>query len=138
MLIAYLLAQLFSPPPYLLNTAQLGYVTAGAIVGGVLGSLACGLVSDPIVKLLSKRNSGIYEPEFRLIISAFVLITAVPGLFLFGFGGSEKYSPVAMSALYGLVRIKLLIRLAKISHLQSGSDICWHYLSAKLCERLSH
>lgn len=72
----------------------------------MLGSIACGLVSDPIVKFLSKRNNGVYEPEFRLVISAFVLITAVPGLFLFGLEASEKKPPVVMSTLYGLVSFR--------------------------------
>lgn len=101
--ISFCIAQLFSPPPYLLNTAQIGYVTGGPIVGGLLGCLACGWISDPTIKFMSKRNNGIYEPEFRLILSSLILVTGVPGTFLFGVMAAELKSPVIMSVLWGMV-----------------------------------
>jgi hypothetical protein len=34
---SFVIAQIFSAPPYLLNTQQLGYLSAGPVVGGTLG-----------------------------------------------------------------------------------------------------
>lgn len=105
--IAFITAQLFSPPPFLLNTEQLGFITAGPTVGGIIGCLLCGALSDPIVKFLSKRNNGIYEPEFRLVISAFVLVLSVPGLFLFGAMASEMKPPVVLAVLWGWIFVSI-------------------------------
>jgi len=64
--ISLVVAQVFSAPPFLLNTAQLGYISAGPTVGGFLGCILCGALSDPVARWLTRRNNGIYEPEFRL------------------------------------------------------------------------
>jgi hypothetical protein len=38
-------------------------------IGGVLASMAFGLMGDPIAVQASKRKKGIYQPELRLIPS---------------------------------------------------------------------
>jgi hypothetical protein len=82
--ISFVIAQVFSAPPYLLNTAELGYMCAGQVVGGTLGCLLCGWISDPIVRYISRRNNGTYEPEFRLMLMVPATVTSVLGYFLFG------------------------------------------------------
>ena len=57
--IAITQAGLFSAPPYLLNAAQLGYLSVGPLVGGLIGSMVIGLLSDPIAKWAPKRNKGV-------------------------------------------------------------------------------
>jgi hypothetical protein len=52
-------AFLFSSPPYLLDAAQLGYLSVGPLLGGGLGSLFIAVFSDPIATWASKRNRGI-------------------------------------------------------------------------------
>ncbi|KPI43978.1 putative MFS-type transporter [Cyphellophora attinorum] len=63
--ISFCTAQAFYRPPYSLSIAQQGYMSAGPIVGGLLGCIACGLICDPLARSFARRNSGIYEPEFR-------------------------------------------------------------------------
>lgn len=102
-----LTAQIFTAPPFLLNTTQLGYFSAGPTVGGFLGALIAGLISDPMIKYFSRRNQGIYEPEFRLflIVPAFVL--SAISYFLFGYLIEQGKSPVAMSSLWGIATASL-------------------------------
>jgi hypothetical protein len=97
-----LTAQIFSAEPFLLNTAQLGYLSAGPTVGGLLGSIAAAAISDPFIKFMARRNKGVYEPEYRLvlIIPAFVLSTI--GYFLFGALVEAGKSPAAMAVLWGI------------------------------------
>ncbi|CAK7210079.1 hypothetical protein SBRCBS47491_000649 [Sporothrix bragantina] len=97
-----LISQIFSSPPFLLTTTQLGYMSAGVVVGGSLGSLAAGAVSDPIIKYLSRRNGGVYEPEFRLFLIVPCFVLSAIAYFLFGTLIEEGKSPVAMAALWGL------------------------------------
>lgn len=97
-----LIAQIFASPPYLLGTAELGYMSAGAVVGGVLGSLICGSVSDPLIKFLARRNGGVYEPEFRLFLVVLALVLTIVAYFPFGFMIRDGRSAVAISAMYGV------------------------------------
>ncbi|KAI0121259.1 major facilitator superfamily domain-containing protein [Xylariales sp. AK1849] len=108
-------AQIFSAPPFLLDTAQLGYFAAGPTVGGALGSLVAGFSSDVVIRYLTRRNGGIYEPEFRLflIIPGFVL--SAIGYFLFGPLIEEGKSPVAMSTLCGLATAALQFIMMSVS-----------------------
>ncbi|KAH9207925.1 major facilitator superfamily domain-containing protein [Leptodontidium sp. 2 PMI_412] len=99
--ISLVTAQIFSPPPFLLNPAQLGYLQAGPMVSGLLSCLIYGTLSDKVCKVLSKRNHGIFEPEFRLVlISMAAPFTA--GFFLFGHLVQEGESPVTIATVWGV------------------------------------
>ncbi|KAI0801478.1 MFS general substrate transporter [Fomes fomentarius] len=52
---------------YNFNAAQIGLTNLGGIVGIVLAMLVTGPLNDYGVVWMSKRNGGIYEPEFRLV-----------------------------------------------------------------------
>lgn len=80
-----LIAQIFAAPPFLRDTAELGYMSAGPAVGGFLGSLAAGALSDPIIQWASRKNKDIYEPEFRLILTIPAIILSAIGYFPFGY-----------------------------------------------------
>jgi MFS family permease len=80
--ITYTLAQIFTPPPYNLTVSQNGYFFTGALVGGLLG-VSAGPLSDLITRLLSKRNNGIYEAEFRIPLCIFAVILFAVGWFTF-------------------------------------------------------
>lgn len=97
-----LVAQIFTAPPYSLGTAELGYMSAGPAVGGLLGSIVSGALSDPIIGWASRRNKGIYEPEFRLILIILALITSAIAYFPFGHLAETGTGPVAMSVLWGI------------------------------------
>ena len=56
----------------------------GAFIGAILGFALAGLISDTGVRFMSKRNGGIYEPEFRMILVIPQLIFGCAGLYGFG------------------------------------------------------
>ena len=105
--IAYVLAQIFGLPPYSLSASVIGYLSVGPFVGGLLGGLVFGAINDPIIKFMSRRNKGIYEPEYRLLICVGALCIGA-GLFGFGHmaqvGGSYK----GTASLHGLVLFGIL------------------------------
>lgn len=105
--VSFVIAQIFSGPPYLLNPMDIAYMSAGPTVGGVLGSVICGLVSDPIATTLAKRNRGIYEPEFRLLLLVFMLVTSTLGFFLFGNLVQEGHSPAAIAVVWGVATMSM-------------------------------
>lgn len=103
----FVIAQAFSGPPYLLDVAHQGYMSIGPIVGGLLGCIASGLVCDPFARYLTRRNHGVYEPEFRLPMMVFVPIVSTIGYFLFGNLIQQGQSPVAASVMFGLVFVSV-------------------------------
>ncbi|KOC15069.1 hypothetical protein AFLA70_41g004500 [Aspergillus flavus AF70] len=66
-LMSALFAEVLVKPPFLWGFNTLGYVFTGQIVTAVAVPIVCGYFSDQITKLLSKRNNGISEPEYRLL-----------------------------------------------------------------------
>jgi hypothetical protein len=68
--IAFVLAQIFGYPPYNLNPQSIGYLSLGPFVGGLMAMLLFSGVTDPIIMFMTRKNKGVYEPEYRLLISS--------------------------------------------------------------------
>ncbi|KAK8196774.1 hypothetical protein M8818_006941 [Zalaria obscura] len=111
-IVAYVLAQLFSVPPYNLTAAGVGYLSLGPLIGGILASLTLALVSDPIIRWATRRNRGVYEPEYRLI----PLLPAVaigPALIGFGYVTQAGQSLYGAAFLYGLAVFSIMFVLTQ-------------------------
>ncbi|KAH9923125.1 MFS general substrate transporter [Epithele typhae] len=76
---------------YGFNASQIGLTNLGGLVGIVLAMLVTGPLNDWGIIWISRRNRGVYEPEFRL----FFLLTMLFGVFGYvGWGvGSEHNMP---------------------------------------------
>ena len=57
---------LFGSPAYGWNPATVGYSNFAFFVGGVIGVLSAGILSDWIARKATARNNGIREAEMRL------------------------------------------------------------------------
>lgn len=79
-----ILAAIFLGPPLYWNEQQTGYAYAGAFTGAVLGFLIAGALADWSAKYMTRKNNGVYEPEFRIILVIPQLIFGCAGLYLFG------------------------------------------------------
>ncbi|KAI0123387.1 major facilitator superfamily domain-containing protein [Xylariales sp. AK1849] len=93
---------MFASPPWNFDAADVGYVSVGPLVGGCLATVFLALVSDPLIKAMTKRNRGIYEPEFRLVLALLGGILSVAGLVGFGHLIEQRYSIYAISTIWGL------------------------------------
>ncbi|CZR58281.1 related to transporter protein HOL1 [Phialocephala subalpina] len=78
------LAQIFTAPPYNFSVSGVGLVSISPLIGSIIGAFVSGPIADWIVKYMSRRNNGIYEPEFRLVLIIITLI--IGGMSFFGFG----------------------------------------------------
>lgn len=56
---AIILAGIFAGPPWRYGPSQIGYIGAGPFIGGMIGSIFVGWLSDPVIKWIAKRNNGI-------------------------------------------------------------------------------
>jgi uncharacterized membrane protein len=57
--VSFILAAWFSPPPYLFTAAQVGYLSAGPFIGGLLASVFMAIINDPIIRYCTRRNNGV-------------------------------------------------------------------------------
>jgi hypothetical protein len=80
-----------------------GLVYLSPFIGGVLGTAVAGKVSDIIVRYMSRRNGGVYEPEFRLVMAAPIAITTATGLMGFGWSAQEKDRWIVPTIFFGII-----------------------------------
>jgi hypothetical protein len=98
---SFVAAQIFAFPPYLLSAAGVGFLFVGPFLGGLIGSIVLALIMDPLIIWCSKRNNGVYEPEFRLIPAALGLIGGV-GVVSYAYVVQNQGSLYTASFLWGL------------------------------------
>ena len=88
---------------YNFSSLGTGLVYISPFVGGVLGTAVAGKVSDIIVRFMSRRNDGIYEPEFRLVMGLPVAISTCIGLMGFGWSAAERDKWIVPTVFFGLI-----------------------------------
>ena len=94
---------IFRDPPYNLSALGAGLLYISPFIGGILGTLVAGKISDVIVKAMSRRNGGLYEPEFRLVMAIPVVITTCIGLMGFGWSAQIDDSWIVPTIFFGII-----------------------------------
>ena len=98
----YVVAQIFSAPPYLLTAEGIGFLSTGPLISGMLATLLISFINDPFIAWASHKNRGVYEPEYRLPLM-FMAATTGCGLIAFGHLTHSGSSYYACSAAQGLM-----------------------------------
>ncbi|KAL8773133.1 MAG: hypothetical protein Q9209_001809 [Squamulea sp. 1 TL-2023] len=83
-MIGVVLAAIFLGPPLWFNEVETGYMYTGPFIGAILGFIISGLLADWSTKIMIKRNKGVYEPEFRIVLVVLQLVFGGVGLYGFG------------------------------------------------------
>ena len=81
--IGVILAAIFLGPPRWWNEVLTGYSYTGPFLGALFGFFVSGALADWSAKYLTKRNGGIYEPEFRILLVIPQLVIGSIGLYGF-------------------------------------------------------
>ncbi|KAH7158067.1 major facilitator superfamily domain-containing protein [Dactylonectria estremocensis] len=88
---------------YNFDALQTGLVYISPFVGGILGTGVAGKISDIIVKAMARRNGGLYEPEFRLVMAIPIVITTCIGLMGFGWSADEVDHWMVPTFFFGII-----------------------------------
>lgn len=96
------LSQIFTKPPYSFKTGSIGLMVLSSFIGTILGNAIPGVVADWVVKFLSRRNNGVYEPEFRLLLAFPSLVFGLAGFWGFGLSIHAKNHWIVPVFFYGL------------------------------------
>jgi MFS family permease len=78
-------AQFFEEPPYNFSAETAGLTNLASFIGGFIG-MVYGSYSDRFQIWMTKRNKGIFEPEFRLWTLVLAGIINSGGLLMYGLG----------------------------------------------------
>jgi hypothetical protein len=65
-----------------MSSLSVGLLYVAPFIGGILGSSLAGKVSDIVCRFMSRRNGGVFEPEFRLFMIIPIAFSTVLGTFL--------------------------------------------------------
>ena len=87
---------------YHFTALQTGLVYVSPFVGGVFGTAVAGQLSDVAVRAMARRNAGVYEPEFRLVMMIPVAICTVLGLMGFGWSARDKDDWIVPTVFFGI------------------------------------
>ncbi|KAL8706911.1 MAG: hypothetical protein Q9201_000071 [Fulgogasparrea decipioides] len=96
-------SEIYRTEDYHFSALAVGLVYVSPFVGGILGTAVAGKVSDIIVRAMSRRNGGVYEPEFRLVMAIPVAIATCIGLMGFGWSAAEKDKWIVPTVFFGII-----------------------------------
>ncbi|EZF30923.1 MFS transporter [Trichophyton mentagrophytes] len=88
---------------YNFTPLQVGLVYISPFVAGILGTIVAGRVSDIVVRFMSRRNGGVYEPEFRLVMGLPSTLATTIGLMGFGWSAQEKDNWIVPTVFFGIL-----------------------------------
>jgi MFS family permease len=88
---------------YNFTALQVGLVYISPFVGGVLGTAVAGKFSDILVRFMARKNDGVYEPEFRLVMAIPITISTVIGLMGFGWSAEEKDNWIVPTVFFAVI-----------------------------------
>lgn len=88
---------------YGFTALQTGLVYISPFVGGLLGTAVAGKVSDMVVRFLTRRNGGIYEPEFRLVMAIPIALSTTIGLMGFGWSAQLRNAWIVPTIFFGVI-----------------------------------
>jgi MFS family permease len=103
--ISVLSVSVFSAPPYALGPAQIGLTNLPLLAVALLGSPLSGWLADAIAKFMARRNGGVFEPEFRLVLMIPATIFATVGFLGFGMSAQQGLPivwPVVFMSIHAL------------------------------------
>lgn len=88
--ISTLAPDIFSPPPYLFTSADLGLFSVSSFVGILVGWPIAGPLTDLLSRWLRKLNNNVHKPEHRLPALIFPFLVCPIGLIVFGYTVARK------------------------------------------------
>ncbi|KAH0547614.1 hypothetical protein GP486_008421, partial [Trichoglossum hirsutum] len=96
-------ATVYQHNPYNFSPLTTGLVYLSPFIGGILGTVVAGRVSDIIVRFMARRNDGVYEPEFRLVMAALVALCTSVGLMGFGWSANVGDKWIVPTIFFGVI-----------------------------------
>jgi Major Facilitator Superfamily len=95
--------KIYRNPVYDFTSMETGLVYLSPFIGAVLGSAIAGKMSDIICTFMAKRNDGVFEPEFRLVMAPIIALSTTIGLIGFGWSAYVHDQWMVPTFFFGVV-----------------------------------
>jgi len=96
-------AILFAGPPYNFGPTESGLIYMSPFIFNAIALAIQGPLSDYLARVMSKRNKGIFEPEFRLLNVFFYFVFGAGGLLGFGLTLAHQLHWAVPVVFFGLI-----------------------------------
>ena len=112
--VAFIIPQVFTKAPWHMKAGALGRLSFGPFIGGTIACLLNALLSDRLIRWCARRNTGVYEPEYRLLPA---FLSFIIGACLMGWGAavSDGLSQYACATLHGLILFGIVFTVSGVS-----------------------
>lgn len=100
-------ASIFTLPPYNFSVSETGLISLSPFILTIIGEVIAGPLNDWICLYLTKKNHGIYEPEFRLVLIIPVTLIGVAGFYGFGASVNAQTHWIGPVLTFGLANMSL-------------------------------
>jgi hypothetical protein len=88
---------------YHFTALQTGLVYLAPFIGSLFGTAVAGKLSDVVVLFMARRNDGVYEPEFRLVMAIPITLASAMGLMGFGWSAQERDAWIVPTIFFGVI-----------------------------------
>ena len=96
-------SQIFSFPPFNFSPLGVGLLFCAPFIGGLISGSCAGKVSDIVTKAMARRNGGVYEPEFRLLMVIPVCLCSSIGLIGLGWSSEVHDKWIVPAVFFGFL-----------------------------------
>jgi len=107
--ISTVIAEIFGGPPNFFSNTKVGLFYVGPFLGGIIGFVVAGLLSDRLCRIMTRANNNVYEPEFRIVLVILQIIGAAVGLIPFGYSVDHGDSYYVSIVLFAFVTFALIM-----------------------------
>lgn len=115
--------QIFRAPPYNQSPTAVGIlIGVPPLIGSAMGTILGGWLCDMVARSMSIKNSGVYEPEFRLWVLIPSLITT--GIGSYGLGISVSLGQTIWAAAVFLGFLNFGVGMACTAIIAYTNDVC--------------
>jgi MFS family permease len=110
-MVGVILSLIFLGPPLFWDERRAGYMYVAAFIGAILGLALAGVYSEVTTNFLIKRNKGVYEPEFRILLIIPTLVFSAIGLYGFGITADDvgKYGWIVCAVFLAFIIISMVM-----------------------------
>lgn len=116
-------AQVWSAPPYNMSPTAVGNLVGIApLIGSALGCVLGGIICDWFGQYMSKKNGGVYEPEFRLL--TFIPTILIFAIGIFGLGESLERGASAIVTAVFLAILNFAVGIGCTGIVSYTNDTC--------------
>lgn len=104
-MVGVVISFIFLAPPLFFSEERVGKLYTAAFVGALIGLVLSGAYTEVVTNFMVRRNRGVYEPEFRILLVIPTLIFTATGLYGFGITANNvlRYGWLIPDVFFGFI-----------------------------------